>query len=79
MACTLSTRDFEQIKEKCRQESSDASLLVFFVDGVEASFAGNGSAGSSYLSYDLMAALPKMLPSRLSIFFFAMVFIDFVK
>ncbi|GAE20613.1 hypothetical protein JCM6294_3858 [Bacteroides pyogenes DSM 20611 = JCM 6294] len=54
-------------------------MVVAFVDGAGASFSGKGAAGSSYLSCDLMAAFPKILPSRMSIFFFPMVFIDYVK
>ena len=78
MAYTLSTRALEHIKEKCRQESSDSSFAVLFLDGNGASLTGEGASGSSYLSCGVMAALPKMLPSRMSIFFFAIVSIDYV-
>ncbi|GAE18862.1 hypothetical protein JCM6294_1820 [Bacteroides pyogenes DSM 20611 = JCM 6294] len=54
-------------------------MVVAFVDGAGASFSGKGAAGSSYLSCGLMAAFPKILPSRMSIFFFPIVFIDYVK
>lgn len=77
MACTLSTSSSEQIKEKCRQGVAGGALLLLvssltiWVDG-----SVGIDVGSSLLACGGIAALPKILPSRMSMFFFAIATTD---